>query len=141
MRKLGFRVIAYVHRGLYRASGGKIAGRIGQLNVLLLTTTGRKSGRAHTVPLLYTPADGSYAVVASMGGAPRHPDWCLNLRAHQLATVEIGRDRVEVRAREVEGEQRERLWRAMVDGYPGYDRYQEKTARRIPVVVLEPDHG
>ena len=141
MRKLGFRVIAYVHRGLYRASGGKIAGRIGQLNVLLLTTTGRKSGRTRTVPLLYTPANGSYAVVASMGGAARHPDWCLNLRAHQLAMVEIGRDRVEVRAREVEGEERERLWRAMVDGYPGYDRYQEKTARRIPVVVLEPDRG
>ena len=141
MRKLGFRVIAHVHRGLYRASGGKIAGRIGQLNVLLLTTTGRKSGRTRTVPLLYTPANGSYAVVASMGGAPRHPDWCLNLRAHQLAMVEIGRDRVEVRAREVEGEERERLWRAMVDGYPGYNRYQGMTARRIPVVVLEPDRG
>lgn len=141
MRKLGFRVIGYVHRGLYRASGGKIAGRIGQLNVLLLTTTGRKSGRTRTVPLLYTPANGSYAVVASMGGAARHPDWCLNLRAHQLALVEIGRDRVEVRAREVEGEERERLWRAMVDGYPGYKRYQQKTARRIPVVVLEPHRG
>ena len=105
MRKLGFRVLAYVHRGLY------------------------------------APADGSYAVVASMGGAARHPDWCLNLRAHELAMVEIGRERVEVRACEVEGDERERLWRAMVDGYPGYDRYQEKTARRIPVVLLEPDCG
>jgi deazaflavin-dependent oxidoreductase (nitroreductase family) len=141
VRKLGFRAIAYVHRGLYRASGGKFAGRIGRLNVLLLTTTGRKSGRSRTVPLLYTPANGSYAVVASMGGAPRHPDWCLNLRAHPLAMVEIGRDRVEVRAREVEGEEREWLWCAMVDGYPGYDRYQQKTVRRIPVLLLEPDRG
>ena len=139
MRNLGFRIIASVHRGLYRASGGKIAGRIGQLNVLLLTTTGRRSGRSHTVPLLYAPANGSYAVVASMGGAARDPAWCLNLRAHRLATVEVGRDRVEVRAREVEGEERERLWRAMVAGYSGYDRYQAKTARRIPVVLLEPD--
>ena len=139
MTKLGFRVIAYVHRGLYRASGGKIAGRIGRLNVLLLTTTGRTSGRFRTVPLLYTAAKGSYAVVASMGGATRHPDWCLNLRAHQSAMVEIGRDRLEVRAREAEGEERERLWRAMVDGYPGYERYQHKTARRIPVVVLKPE--
>ena len=141
MTKLGFRVVACLHRGLYRASGGRIAGRIGKLNVLLLTTTGRRSGRFRTVPLLYTPANGSYAVVASMGGAARHPDWCLNLRAHRLAMVEIGRDHIEVRAREVEGEERERLWRAMVDGYPGYDRYREKTARRIPVVVLEPDRG
>jgi len=141
VRKLGFRVISSIHRGLYRASGGKIVGRIGQLNVLLLTTTGRKSGRSRTVPLLYTPANGSYAVVASMGGAPRNPEWCLNLRAHRLAMVEIGRDRVEVRAREVEGEERARLWRAMVDGYPGYDRYQERTTRRIPVVLLEPDRG
>jgi deazaflavin-dependent oxidoreductase (nitroreductase family) len=141
MRKLGFRVISSIHRGLYRVSGGKIAGRIGQLNVLLLTTTGRKTGKSRTVPLLYTPADGSYAVVASMGGAARNPDWCLNLRAHRLATVEIGRDRVEVRAREVEGEERVRLWRAMVEGYPGYDRYQARTARRIPVVLLEPDRG
>lgn len=111
------------------------------MNVLLLTTTGRKSGRPRTVPLLYAPANGSYAVVASMGGAARNPDWCLNLRAHRLAMVEIGRDRLEVRARDVEGEERERLWRAMAGGYPGYDRYQERTARRIPVVVLEPNPG
>jgi F420H(2)-dependent quinone reductase len=141
VRKLGFRLLAFVHRGLYRATGGKVAGAIGPLNVLLLTTTGRKSGKARTVPLLYTPADGSYAVVASMGGAPRHPDWCLNLRAEPSAMIEIGRDRVKVRAREAEGEERERLWRAMVDGYPGYDRYQAMTPRRIPVVVLEPDRG
>jgi len=109
--------------------------------VLLLTTTGRKSGKPRTQPLAYTRAGEGYAVIASKGGAPRHPLWYLNLRANPLAQVTVGRQTEEVRAREAEGEERERLWRQLADVFPGYDKYALKTSRRIPVIVLEPRAG
>ena len=135
---LKFRLIAGLHRSIYRASRGKVAGSVGKLGVLLLTTTGRTSGKPRTVPLLYTGAGDGYAVIASMGGAPADPAWCKNLRANANAVVEIGGDRSVVRAREAEGDERERLWRAMADANSGYDGYQRKTSRRIPVFILEP---
>jgi deazaflavin-dependent oxidoreductase (nitroreductase family) len=107
--------------------------------VLLLTTTGRKSGQPRTSPLLCTQAgDDGYMVIASKGGAAKHPLWYLNLQANPLAEVTVGRQTRQMRARDAEGEERERLWRALADLYPGYDKYAQKTSRRIPVVVLEP---
>jgi deazaflavin-dependent oxidoreductase (nitroreductase family) len=106
--------------------------------VLLLTTTGRKSRRPRTQPLAYTQAGDGYAVIASKGGAAQHPLWYLNLRANPLAEVTVGRETRRVRARDAQGEERERLWRALADLYPGYERYAQKTRRLIPVVVLEP---
>jgi F420H(2)-dependent quinone reductase len=106
--------------------------------VLLLTTTGRKSGKPRTQPLAYTRAGECYAVIASKGGAAHHPLWYLNLRANPLAEVTVGRQTERVRARVAEGEERERLWRQLADVFPGYDKYARKTSRRIPVVVLEP---
>jgi deazaflavin-dependent oxidoreductase (nitroreductase family) len=138
MANVGFRIMGGIHQGVYRLSGGKIAGRIGKAPVLLLTTTGRKTGKARTSPLLYTPAGDGYAVIASKGGAPRHPLWYLNLQASPHADVTVGRETRHVHARDAEGDERERLWRALADAYPGYDRYAQKTSRRIPVVVLEP---
>lgn len=135
---LGFRMLGAVHRRAYRLTGGKVGGRIVGTPVLLLTTTGRKSGRPRTQPLLYTRAGEGYAVIASKGGAPRHPLWYLNLRAHPLAEITVGRETRTVRARDAEEGERERLWRQLADRYSGYDRYAEKTSRRIPVVVLEP---
>jgi deazaflavin-dependent oxidoreductase (nitroreductase family) len=137
MANLGFRILGGVHKRVYRVTGGKIGGRIGKLPVLLLTTIGRKSGQPRTQPLAYTRAGDGYAVIASKGGAPQHPLWYLNLRANPLAEVTVGRDTRKVRARDAEGEERERLWQALADLYPGYDRYAQKTRRRIPVVVLE----
>jgi deazaflavin-dependent oxidoreductase (nitroreductase family) len=137
MANLGFRILGGVHKRVYRVTGGKIGGRIGKLPVLLLTTIGRKSGQPRTQPLAYTRAGDGYAVIASKGGAPQHPLWYLNLRANPLAEVTVGRETRTVRARDAEGEERERLWRALADLYPGYDRYAQKTSRRIPVVVLE----
>jgi deazaflavin-dependent oxidoreductase (nitroreductase family) len=137
MANLGFRILGGMHRRVYRLTGGKIGGRIGKLPVLLLTTIGRKSGKPRTQPLAYTRVGDGYAVIASKGGAAQHPLWYLNLRANRLAEVTVGRDTHEVRARDAEGEERERLWRALADLYPGYDRYAQKTSRRIPVVVLE----
>ncbi len=137
MANLGFRILGGTHRRVYRLTGGKIGGRIGKLPVLLLTTVGRKSEKPRTQPLAYTRVGDGYAVIASKGGAAQHPLWYLNLRANPLAEVTVGRDTHEVRARDAEGEERERLWRALADLYPGYDRYAQKTSRRIPVVVLE----
>jgi F420H(2)-dependent quinone reductase len=138
MANLGFRILGGMHRRVYRLTGGKVGGQIGKLPVLLLTTIGRRSGRPRTQPLAYAQAGDGYAVIASKGGAPQHPLWYLNLRANPLAEVTVGRETRRVRARDAQGEERERLWRALADLYPGYDRYAQKTSRRIPVVVLEP---
>jgi F420H(2)-dependent quinone reductase len=139
MANLGFRIVGSIHNRVYRLSGGRVGGKIGKAPVLLLTTTGRKSGRPRTNPLLYAPAgDNGYMVIASKGGAPQHPLWYLNLQANPLAEVTVGRETHKVRARDAQGEERERLWRALTDLYSGYDRYAQKTSRTIPVVVLEP---
>ncbi len=137
-RDLQFRILGGLHRRVYRLTGGKVGGQIANMPVLLLTTTGRKSGRPRTQPLAYTRAGEGYAVIASKGGAARHPLWYLNLRADPLAEVTVGRVTQKVRAREAEGEERDRLWRQLADVYSGYDRYARKTSRRIPVIVLEP---
>ena len=137
-KDLSFRILGGLHRRIYRLTGGKVGGRIANMPVLLLTTTGRKSGRPRTQPLAYTRAGEGYAVIASKGGAPHHPLWYLNLRANPLAEVTVGRVTEKVRAREAEGEERDRLWRQLADVYSGYDKYARKTSRRIPVMVLEP---
>jgi len=138
MTDLGFRILGGLHKRVYRLTGGKVGGKIGKLRVLLLTTTGRKSGEPRTQPLLHTQAGDGYAVIASKGGAAQHPLWYLNLQANPEAMVTLGRATLHVRARDAEGEERERLWRALADLYPGYDKYAQKTSRQIPVVVLEP---
>lgn len=137
MADLRFRVLGGAHRRVYRLTGGKLGGHLGKLPVLLLTTIGRKSGKVRTQPLVYTQVGDGFAVIASKGGAAQHPLWYLNLRANPLAEVTVGRERWRVRARDAQGEERDRLWRALSDLYPGYDKYAQKTSREIPVVVLE----
>jgi deazaflavin-dependent oxidoreductase (nitroreductase family) len=141
MANLKFRIAGGIHNSIYRLTGGKIAGRIGKAPVLLLTTTGRKSGKRRTNPLLFTRAGDGYAVIASKGGADQHPLWYLNLKANPRAEVRVGRRTRKVHARDAEGDERERLWREIVDLYSGYDTYQARTSRQIPVVVLEPIEG
>ena len=138
MANLKFRIAGGIHNSVYRLTGGKVGGRMVGAPVLLLTSTGRKSGKSRTNPLLYTRAGDGYAVIASKGGADQHPLWYLNLQANPRAEVTVGRKKRHVRARDAEGEERERLWRALADVFPGYDNYAEKTSRQIPVVVLEP---
>jgi deazaflavin-dependent oxidoreductase (nitroreductase family) len=136
---LGFRILGGLHTKLYRLTGGKVGGKLVKAPVLLLTTTGRKSGQPRTSPLLYARAgNNGYMVIASKGGADQHPLWYLNLQANPLAEVTIGRRTQQVRARDAQGEERERLWRSLADVYSGYDNYAQKTSREIPVVVLEP---
>lgn len=126
------------HRWMYRASGGRLGSRLLGMPVLLLTTSGRRTGRPHTNALLYFPEGENLVVIASSGGAPTHPAWWLNLRAHPEAGVQIGRRVLRVRAREAEGAERERLWSRVVQAYRGYAAYQARTSRRIPVAILEP---
>ena len=138
MANLKFRIFGGLHRSVYRRTGGRVGGKMGKVPVLLLTTTGRKSGQRRTQPLSYTEAGDGYAVIASKGGASQHPLWYLNLQANPFADVTVGCAARKVRARDAEGEERQRLWRALADLYPGYDKYAQKTTRQIPVVVLEP---
>jgi F420H(2)-dependent quinone reductase len=126
-----------INTALYRLTGGKAGGRMGKAPILLLTVAGRKSGKRRTTPLLYGRDGDNFVVIASMGGAPKHPAWYHNLQG-QEAEVQVGREKLGVRARDPEGQERDRLWALMVSLYPAYDSYQKKTSRRIPVVVLEP---
>jgi F420H(2)-dependent quinone reductase len=121
---------------LYRRSGGRIGGRMFGGPILLLTTTGRRSGRSWTVPLLYQTDGDRLVIIASNGGSDRHPAWWLNLRSRPQAMVEVGREAFPVTAAEAEEDERDRLWRLMATMYSGYDGYERKTSRRIPVVVL-----
>jgi deazaflavin-dependent oxidoreductase (nitroreductase family) len=105
--------------------------------ILLLTTTGRKSGTEYTTPLIFGEDGGSQVIVASQGGRPEHPDWYLNLEAHPEVGVQVKADTFRARARTAEGDERERLWKAMNEIWPHYDEYQAKTTRQIPVVVLD----
>ena len=111
----------------------------GMLTTLLLTTTGRKSGKQQVIPLIYRPTEsGAYCVIASKGGAPTHPAWYLNLLAEPTVSIQVANDRYTAVARVAEGEEREELWSMMVDYYGPYTDYQAATARKIPVVVLDP---
>jgi deazaflavin-dependent oxidoreductase (nitroreductase family) len=127
-----------LHPRLYALSGGRIGGSVMGVPVLLLTTTGRKSGASRTVALTCLVRGDAFVVIASVLGEPRHPAWYLNLEANPQAEVEFGGRRRRVRARVAEGEERALLWRAMADKLADYDEYAARTSRRIPVVVLEP---
>ena len=127
-----------VHPALYRWSGGRIGGKLMNLPVLLLTSTGRRSRQPRERALMYLPKGDAYVVIASYLGEPRHPAWWLNLTAEPKASVQIGGKHVAVVAREAEGDEREALWREIVERQADYTEYQTRTERRIPVVVLEP---
>lgn len=123
---------------VYRLSGGKIGGHMGKAPILLLTTTGRKSGLQRTTPLLYLKDGDNLILVASNGGAPTHPTWSLNLRTNPQVEVEIGKQKQAMTARQASAEERARLWPLLINMYPGYAQYQKKTTREIPVVILSP---
>lgn len=126
------------HRFWYRVSNGRIGGRFGKLNVLLLTTTGRKSGRPWTTPLTYLQDGENLVVIASNGGAARHPTWYLNLRADPAATLELPGRTISASAETASPEEKARLWPRIVEMYGGYADYQRRTSRDIPVVILRP---
>jgi proline iminopeptidase len=126
------------HVRRYRETGGEVGYEWKEgSTILLLTTTGRKSGEPRTTPLIYAEDGDNYVIVASQGGAPKHPGWYLNLSKDPKVELQI-RDKVfAARARTAEGAERERLWRRVNEVWPHYAEYQTKTDRVIPVVVLE----
>lgn len=136
--KTMMRMNSGTHEFWYRASGGLIGGNMFGRPILLLTTTGRKSGRRRTTPLVYMPDGENMVIIASNGGSDQHPEWWLNLRSEPKAEVQVGREVKDVVAEKAEGKERDRLWREVVEMYRGYDEYQRSTDREIPVVVLRP---
>ena len=107
------------------------------VTTLLLTTTGRRSGQSRTTPLIYGRAGDRYLVVASRGGAPTHPGWYENLVAQPVVQVQVIADRFSARARPATAAEKPALWKTMTAIWPPYDEYQKRTAREIPLVILE----
>jgi deazaflavin-dependent oxidoreductase (nitroreductase family) len=132
------RLIGTLHRLAYCATGGWLGRTVQGGPVLLLTTVGRRSGRPRTWPLCYVQEGDRLILVASAGGAPRHPGWYLNLIGRHCVTVQRGSEAQIMRARIAEGTERARLWTQVVGQYPSCVDYQQRTTRLIPVVVLEP---
>ena len=122
--------------GEFRANQGKVGGQMANIPLLLLTTTGAKTGRTLIKPLAYTRDGERLVVIASFAGAPKHPAWYNNLVANPVATVEIGSERFQVRATVTAGEERQRLFDSQAKQMPIFAEYQKKTTRQIPVVVL-----
>ena len=123
----------------FRANAGRVGGSWEGRDLLLLTTTGRKSGRRHTTPMVFTREGDRLIVYASKAGAPTHPDWYLNLVADPHVVVEVGAERYDATAATLEGEEREREFAAQAARNPVFAGYQEKTDRMIPVVALTRD--
>jgi deazaflavin-dependent oxidoreductase (nitroreductase family) len=130
------------HTALYRATHGRVGHRLpGLPRFLLLEHVGAKSGVERSSPLVYFEDGDDLVIVASKGGFPRHPAWFHNLRANPETTVQVGSERRRVRARIAADAERERLWPRAVETWAGYDDYQARTGRKIPLVILEPRVG
>jgi F420H(2)-dependent quinone reductase len=134
----GLRWAGKLNVPLYRLSGGRIGGKIGRAPVLLLTTTGRKSGQQRTAPVVYLADGENVVVINTNAGNDKVPAWSLNLKANSEAVVERGRRRYAVRARVAEGDERTELWRRHNEQYGGFDDYEQQLEREPSVIVLEP---
>jgi deazaflavin-dependent oxidoreductase (nitroreductase family) len=126
--------------GVYGLSNGRLLGNVpgsnGRQPILLITTTGRKSGKRRTTPIGYIEDDGAYAVVASAAGQDRNPAWFHNLRSNPDVEIRVKDRTLRARAQVADAETKARLWPKLLEVYPKYDEYQAKTSRQIPVVVL-----
>ena len=134
----GLRWVGKLNKPLYRLSGGRLGGKVGKAPVLLLTTTGRKSGQKRTAPVVYLRDGENVVVINTNAGNERVPAWSLNLKADPNAEVEVGRKRWAVRARIAEGEERATLWDRHMEQYSGWEDYKARLSREISVIVLEP---
>jgi len=127
-----------LHLHLYRRSGGRMGQRLGLKDglILLLTTTGRRTGKARTIPLLAVKDGANFAVIASYGGLDQPPAWWLNLRANPRAVAEVAGRTVTVRAEQVDGDKRAELWLRFVQAFAGYEDYRRRTTRELPIMIL-----
>jgi deazaflavin-dependent oxidoreductase (nitroreductase family) len=136
LRRFLIRAMSRTHGAVYRASGGRLLGRVVGMPVLLLTTTGRRSGKPRTAALTYFRDGADFVVIGSFGGSDLPPAWWLNLQHDPHASVVIGGTTSRVTARAATAEEHDRLWPLATTTHPGYARYQERTARLIPIVML-----
>ena len=136
--KFIFRGILSLLNFLYTSTGGRIGGRMNGGDVLLLTTTGRKSGKRRTVPLIYIMDGSAYVITASMGGAAKNPAWFFNIRSNPQATIQVKDKRMNVMGEVAGPEKRGELWARLVAAMPFYADYQKRTSREIPMVILRP---
>ena len=136
MRDRTAKNLSTLHTFLYRATRGLIGRRLVNNDMLLLSTTGRRTGKIHTVPLLYLRDGDDLVVIASWGGRESHPEWYLNLLADPEATAQVNGKRIPVTASTASRDQRSRLWPEVLEAYDGYRVYQSRTNREIPVVLL-----
>ena len=121
----------------FRANGGKVGGQFEGAPMVLLTTTGARSGQPRISPLVYSMDGDRMVIVASKGGAPTHPDWYHNLVANPEVTLEVGEEAFKARASVPQGEERDRIFAQVVEQMPGFGEYQKNNPRIIPVVLLE----
>ncbi len=136
--RLAMKVAGSLHRRLYRATGGRVGGRVRGMPTLLLTTTGRRTGLPRTWPVGYLEDGDNLVVVASAGGVPTHPAWYLNLRDRPEVTVQVGGRTRSMRAETAGPEERARLWARITRDDPYFAQYQAGLGREIPAVVLRP---
>jgi deazaflavin-dependent oxidoreductase (nitroreductase family) len=122
----------------FRANDGRVGGQFEGAPLLLLHTTGAKSGQERINPMMYRSVDGGYAVFASKAGAPTNPDWYHNLKAHPHVTIEVGTDTIDAVASEATGEERDRLYATQAERNQAFAEYAQRTERVIPVIVLTP---
>ena len=134
MRMLIFNVMVF----LYNVSGGRIGGKIGKVPVLLLTTTGRKTGKQRTLPLVYIMDDSDYVITASAGGADKHPGWFFNIRSNPQATIQVKDKHIHVTAEIAGTEKKSELWARLGEVAPNFAGYEKRTSREIPMVILHP---
>lgn len=132
------KALSRIHTASYRLTRGVLGRRLVDNDMLLLTTTGRHTGRHHTVPLLYLRDGDAVVVVASYGGRPDHPEWYRNLLVDPGATVQVNGTVTPVQATTLHGTDRSEWWRTAVDAWSDYETYQARTNREIPIVRLEP---
>ena len=133
-----FKLFMAIQVWLYRLSGGRLGGRMRGFKVILLTTTGRKSGKTRTLPLGLFDWPGGYLVVASNGGQSKHPAWYHNLMSHPQATVQLFNKVIPVTAEELTGATRAQAWQQVITSAPAYAAYEKKTTRIIPLVLMRP---
>jgi deazaflavin-dependent oxidoreductase (nitroreductase family) len=122
----------------FRANEGRVGGMFEHMPILLLHHTGAKSGQSRINPVAYLEDDGRYVIIASKGGAPSHPAWYHNLKAHPSVTIEVGTKTLPATASEATGAERDRLFDAQAQRLPQFAEYEQKTDRTIPVIVLTP---
>ena len=138
LRAKALKAFFNAHTKLYEATGGRVGDTIGGLPMLLLTFTGRKSGKQYTTPLVYFEDKGGYVVVGSDGAARRDPQWWKNLKVNPAGTVQIGSNKFPIEAHLTTGAERARLWEICKGVNPMWHKYQARTERVLPVVVLRP---